>query len=330
MTLHSASTAAATLTSRRRSSRAASATTATTTSTTTGSAASSWARARRQGRGLVQRAREDVATFTYTPSRVRPSPVLILSNEDCSGAARHAAAPGRSTSTSTVAARRARRGLRRLRRRPAARRRHPRRPEPLLGRRLVHGRRLHHAGADSPGSGISKLAIDIQLRVRDFLNEGGSCSTRARTRGFAQGYAYNPFQGGGGRLLQNEARVHRGAGRLPAVLAGGEHLRRRRGHRRGRSPYPVRGFADPFDGSRPLATSDVGDRDGTIRTPHSASFLVTSSILDPDEYPDLAGSRRLLVFDRPGGRRSSRSPASASPPRTPTTRPTSGSQRSST
>ena len=33
---------------------------------------------------------------------------------------------------------------------------------------------------------------------------------------------------------------------------------------------------------------------------HSASFLVTSSILKPDEYPEFADSRRLGIYNRDG------------------------------
>ena len=83
---------------------------------------------------------------------------------------------------------------------------------------------------DAPGgSGITKLAVDTQNRVRDFINEGGKLFYTGQNAGrvFAEGYTYNPFQKEEGDVLpEREPDLHRGAGRLPAVLAGRQHLHR--------------------------------------------------------------------------------------------------------
>ena len=58
----------------------------------------------------------------------------------------------------------------------------PRRPLPLRRRRLVHGRRHHHAGARLAGGNASRLANDEMLDVRDVPERGRQgCSTPAST-----------------------------------------------------------------------------------------------------------------------------------------------------
>ena len=82
---------------------------------------------------------------------------------------------------------------------------------------------------DAPGgSGIDRLAVDIQNRVRDFLNEGGKLFYTGQNAGreFAEGYTYNPFQRQEGQYCRHEHAVHRRPGRLPAVLARGQQLHR--------------------------------------------------------------------------------------------------------
>ncbi len=60
---------------------------------------------------------------------------------------------------------------------------------------------------DAPGgSGITKLAVDTQNRVRDFLNEGGKLFYTGQNAGrvYAEGYTYNPFQAEEDTYCQNE------------------------------------------------------------------------------------------------------------------------------
>ena len=101
------------------------------------------------------------------------------------------------------------------------------------------------------GGTTMKAALDIELSVRDYLNEGGKALVSGKYALFAQ--AAN-----GALLLQpvRPAGVHRrrtlpvpaGAERLPAVLAGRLHLHRRWRHRADGSTYPLTGIADPYTG----------------------------------------------------------------------------------
>ena len=56
-------------------------------------------------------------------------------------------------------------------------------------------------------------------------------------------------------------------------------------------------------------------RDGGDNQDHSATFVVTSSILDPDQYPLYADSRSAADWLRPGPRRSARTAARSTWPR---------------
>ena len=103
-------------------------------------------------------------------------------------------------------------------------------------------RRHHPAGAGQVGGTATKPALDIELPVRDYLNEGGKLLVTRQVR------AVRP--GGERRLLLQPVRaagvhdaervpVPAAAQRLPAVLARRLHLRRRRRHRPGRRAVPA-------------------------------------------------------------------------------------------
>ena len=84
-----------------------------------------------------------------------------------------------------------------------------------------------------------KAALDIELSVRDYLNEGGKALVSGKYALFAQAangaYFYNPnAPTSRSAPTPNDLSVPAGAERLPAVLAGRLHLHRRRRHRRRR------------------------------------------------------------------------------------------------
>ena len=154
---------------------------------------------------------------------------------------------------------------------------------------------------DAPGgSGITKLAVDTQNRVRDFINEGGKLFYTGQNAGrvYAEGYTYNPFQKEEGTYCQNEnptciavqddfLQYWLGAN---TYVGGG-------GNAEDGSPLTISGFADPFD-DRTYTMPDAGDPDDD--DPHTAALLVTSSVYDPEDYPQWADSRKVLAWDRPG------------------------------
>jgi len=145
------------------------------------------------------------------------------------------------------------------------------------------------------GSGIAKVAVDTQNRVRDFLNEGGKLFFTGQSAGqvFAEGYPYNPFEA--------EERLTCAAGQSEQCLAvqddflqywlGAHTYISGGGTDENDNALPVRGFGGVFD-SGPFSVEPKS---------HTASFLVTSSIYDPQRYPQWSGSRKAMEWLRPGG-----------------------------
>ena len=116
----------------------------------------------------------------------------------------------------------------------------PRRARPLLPRRLVHGRRLRAARARTPRAAraSTKLAVDTQNRVRDFINEGGKLFYTGQNAGrvFAEGYDVQPVPGrGGARTARTPTRpASRCRTTSCSTGSGANTLRRRRRHGPGR------------------------------------------------------------------------------------------------
>ncbi|MEA2272393.1 MAG: hypothetical protein QOI98_1101 [Solirubrobacteraceae bacterium] len=163
-----------------------------------------------------------------------------------------------------------------------------------------------------PGT-ASKLAEDVQVAVRDFINEGGKVFYSGKYAGLqhAFGYAYDPDQGSGngdgpcmdpsdafdGALsecipLQDDFLQYY-LGAYTYVDDSGTVFD---GNGDPTGLYPVKGKANPFTGT----TWTFGGTDSAQNANHSATFIVTSSILDPNLYPTYADSRRLAMYLRPG------------------------------
>ena len=159
------------------------------------------------------------------------------------------------------------------------------------------------------GGTTAKAALDIELAVRDYLNEGGKLLVGGKYALFAQAangaYYYNPFTAAGVHHAERVP-VPAGAERLPAVLAGRPHLHRRRRHRRRTAaPYPLTGIADPFTGF----TGTLNAAGSAANQDHTASFLPTSSFLPPAQFPWFGPARRRSTGTARAPRRSTRSPA---------------------
>ena len=152
---------------------------------------------------------------------------------------------------------------------------------------------------DAPGaSGIDRLAVDTQNAVRDFLNEGGKLFFTGKHAGqvFAEGYKYNPFQVEEGTYCQNanpsciivqDDFLQYYLGAYKYVGGAGEDAEAK--------PFPIEGIAGPFD---PLSLTLNGE-DSAQNNDHTATLLVTSSVLDPAKYPLYADSKAVAAWVRP-------------------------------
>ncbi|GAA4134186.1 M14 family metallopeptidase [Actinomadura keratinilytica] len=152
-----------------------------------------------------------------------------------------------------------------------------------------------------PAGTAAKLAFDLELSVRDYLNEGGKLLFTGKYAGFAQGadgaYYYEPDAPGRPEctqpsdppclpMLNDFLQYYLGA--YSYVSDGGTG--------QDGKPYPVSGAGGEFAGFQaPLNGGDsAGNQD------HTASFLSTSSFLPKDRFPQFA-AEAPIKWNRPGG-----------------------------
>jgi len=153
---------------------------------------------------------------------------------------------------------------------------------------------------DAPGgSGITKRAVETQNNVRDFLNDGGKLFYSGKNAGrvFAEGYSYNPFQKEEGTYCQGgnpsciaiqDDFLQYWLGAYTYITGGGQNPE-------DDAVFGIQGTEDPFD---PLELT-VNGEESAGNADQAPTFLLTSSILDPDQYPLFADSRSVAVWDRP-------------------------------
>ncbi len=153
---------------------------------------------------------------------------------------------------------------------------------------------------DAPGgSGITRRAVQTQNNVRDFLNEGGKVFYSGQNAGrvFAEGYQYNPFQAREGTYCQGgnptcitvqDDFLQYWLGAYTYITGGGQHPD-------DGSVFAVDGTEAPFDA---LALT-INGADSAANAVQAPTLLVTSSILDPDQYPLFADSRSVARWERP-------------------------------
>ena len=154
--------------------------------------------------------------------------------------------------------------------------------------------------AGQPGGTADKLTLDLELSVRDYLNEGGKALVTGKYNQFAQAanglYDYNPFAPPQCTTNTNPAtypclelfndfqQYWLGAYNYVSDGATGPD-----------GPYPVSGVEGAFDGFE--GTFNGGD--SADNQDHTASLLTTSSFLPVDEFPQFASSAPVK-WGRPG------------------------------
>jgi murein tripeptide amidase MpaA len=159
------------------------------------------------------------------------------------------------------------------------------------------------------GTGTARVAVETEVAVRDFLNEGGKLLYTGKNAGrqYAEGFEFRNFgfpepdEGTGGRdcsAAETEAvdgciahnndflQYYLGA----YIYVGGGNAMDADGNL-----FPVQGLAGSFAGQ-----SWTFAPDGAPNQDHTATFAVTSSILDPQKFPQYADSQRLASWNRPG------------------------------
>ncbi len=153
---------------------------------------------------------------------------------------------------------------------------------------------------DAPGgSGITKGAVDTQNAVRDFLNDGGKLFYTGTNAGrvFAEGYTYNPFQEEEGTYCQD--------GNPTCIVVQDDFLQYYLGAYRyiggggldaDGSIFPLEGTAGPFD---PLELAFNDPYESAGNGDFASTLLVTSSVLDPEEFPLFADSAAAAQWNRP-------------------------------
>jgi hypothetical protein len=152
------------------------------------------------------------------------------------------------------------------------------------------------------GTGVDKLADDMVLNVRDYLNEGGKLLYTGQWAGTQQwnGFAFNqlgqpPYCGGSSPpttciSLSNDFLQYWLGAYLPIDLAGSFGAL---------DPGAVNAL--PFDlAGGPFGTGSfrLNGGDSANNQGHVASFVTTSSILPPREFPQFS-STRAVGLDRP-------------------------------
>ena len=232
--------------------------------------------------------------FTYRAAEESRNRVLILANEDYTGASPGPVRRARSTCQAHLAALRAN-GIRADVYDVDARGRTA--PDPLGV--LSHYRAvLWYTGDDivtrekggAPGT-AAKNANDTQLAVRDFLNEGGKLLYAGKYAGFANANALRVQPQRRDAAVQPDPAVDDGC--LPLSNDFLQYYLGSYVYSENTDPpvYPLTGIARPFEG----LTADFA-----AGADHSASHLVTSSFLPKETYPQFA-SYDSIDYQRPGG-----------------------------
>lgn len=150
-----------------------------------------------------------------------------------------------------------------------------------------------------PGGTAAKLAQDLELTVRDYLNEGGKALVTGQYNQFAQGtgpaYFYSPtappectVRANPCLPLENDF-LQYWLGAYNYVSDGGTDPETG-------NPYPIAGDSGAFEGF--AGTFNGGD--GADNQSHTASLLTTSSFLPEAEFPQFASSEPI-EWARPGG-----------------------------
>jgi len=159
------------------------------------------------------------------------------------------------------------------------------------------------------GTGTDRLALDEQVAVRDYLNEGGKLFFTGKNAGrqYAEGYEFRNVgypQGDEPEGRYCSPREPESVDRciahsndfLQYWLGAYSYLSDAGTDPATGSPFPMRGEGPPFG----ELTWSFNGEDTPGNQDHTATFLPTSTILPPEQFPQFA-SRRVATWDRPGG-----------------------------
>ncbi|MFF0344955.1 M14 family zinc carboxypeptidase [Kribbella sp. NPDC004875] len=151
-----------------------------------------------------------------------------------------------------------------------------------------------------PAGTAAELALDLELSVRDYLNEGGKLLYTGKYAGFASNadgaYYYNPFQ-----EQQGECTTPGAYPCLPLLndfeqyWLGAYTFIDNSGTANG-DPVPIQGVSGAFNGF----SGTLNGGDSANNQNHTGAFVLTSSVLPPAQFPQFASSAPLK-WQRPGG-----------------------------
>jgi Zinc carboxypeptidase/Immune inhibitor A peptidase M6 len=141
----------------------------------------------------------------------------------------------------------------------------------------------------------SRLANDMTLEMRQYLNDGGKLLyTGQWAGGLENGDAgtqyYDPVANEqcvvGGELVLDRCKLIADKNDFIQFYLGAYLYNSDAGTDDNGQPLPVQGVSDPFTGASWLFNGP----DSADNQAHTASFVTTSSLLKPDQYPQFAGT----------------------------------------
>lgn len=151
-----------------------------------------------------------------------------------------------------------------------------------------------------PAGTAAELALDLELSVRDYLNEGGKLLYTGKYAGYASNgdgaYYYNPFQEQQGECTARAYPCLPLLNDFEQYWLGAYTLVDNSGSDSNGAPVPIRGTAGAFNGF--TGTLNGGDSAGN--QDHTNAFVLTSSVLPKAQFPQFASSAPLK-WNRPGG-----------------------------
>ena len=162
-----------------------------------------------------------------------------------------------------------------------------------------HGDDIVTREVGQPAGTAAELALDLELTVRDYLNEGGKLLYTGKYAGFASGadgaYWYNPFEEEQGECTVLEYPCLQLLNDFQQYWLGAYNYVDDSGTAADGNPFAVSGVAGAFNGF--AGTFNGGDSAGN--QDHTAAFLITSSFLPPAQFPQFASSA-AFKWQRPG------------------------------
>jgi hypothetical protein len=159
------------------------------------------------------------------------------------------------------------------------------------------------------GTGAARASQETLVAVRDYLNEGGKLLFSGKNAGrqFSEGWEFRntgfpePDEAAGGRWCaagedeSTDGCILHSDDFLQYYLGAYIYVSGGNSTDESGNPYPIRGVGAPF-----APSSFRFGPDGADNQDHTATFAVTSSILDPVRFPTFADSRALADWARPG------------------------------